>query len=259
MERTIDAFTTKAEKVTFPMTACLAEKYPSLFRAGAEFAVHGYRHQDYSKLDTTELEWHLEKSLAIFQKAGYGNIGFRAPYLKVKKDILRSLKTCGFLYDSSSVIHWGWLSAEKQNEQYKRTLEHYAPWDSRDKESLPYHEEELLRLPVSLPDDEMLIDRLGIRDQDKLFEIWSGILHQCNQRNEMFVLLLHPERYFMAEGAIDKLIEEADNTGMWRATLKEIALWWDSPGRSQRWPHKHRGALCITGDIDMVSLLDLFR
>ena len=63
----------------------------------------------------------------------------------------------------------------------------------------------------------------------------------------------------MAAETVNRLIEEADNKGMWRATLKEIAVWWNSPTRDHRWPQARKGAFCITGDIDMVSLVDLIR
>ena len=259
MERKVKAFLKKAKKATFPITANLVDRYPVLFQTDAEFAVHGYRHTDYSGLEAAEQERHLEKSFNIFQRRGLEAVGFRAPYLKTNADTLRLLKKLGFLYDGSAVIHWNLLPANRQNDLYRRALEHYRPWDSREKASLPFYEEGMLRLPVSLPDDEMLIDRLGIRNQVELFEIWAEILHQCHQRDEMFVLLLHPERYFMAAESIDRLIAEAERKGMWRATLREIALWWASPGRSQRWPHDRKGTFCITGDIDLVSLRDLFR
>lgn len=258
MEAKISAFIKKAQKVTFPITVRLLRKHPSFFKEGAEYAVHGYSHADYSRMTWEKQERHLRKARQVMDKFGALDVGFRAPYLKTNKATLQLLSTLDFLYDSSCPIHWDILSAKRMNDQYRLALDHYESRDPREEASLPFIEEGILRIPVSLPDDEMLIDRLGIKSQDELYEIWSEILCQCHQRNEIFVLLLHPERFHLAEGALDRLMKEAKRRNMRIGTLREIVSWWTTPDLKERWHHERKGAFCITGDIDIGSLADLF-
>jgi peptidoglycan/xylan/chitin deacetylase (PgdA/CDA1 family) len=257
LEKRIAEFIQIATRVTLPITASLLEKHPSLLQEGAEYAVHGFLHLNYSTMAPRRQRLHLQKALQILKRLRLPEVGFRAPYLKTNKETLRLLSQMGFLYDSSSTIHWNILPAARINKQYHLALQYYRPKDSRETQALPFWEEGILRIPVSLPDDEMLIDRLRIRDQEELFKIWSEILLQCQERNEIFVLLLHPERFHLADRALARLVDLAEKTGMWIATLKEAAQLWKSRAGTKRWPQDKGGAFCITGDIDKLTLRDV--
>lgn len=48
--------------------------------------------------------------------------------------------------------------------------------------------------PVTLPDDETIMDRLNITEPQKINEIWKSLFEQSYGRGELFTLQLHPER-----------------------------------------------------------------
>jgi len=85
-----------------------------------------------------------------------------------------------------------------------------------------------LELPVSLPDDDLLIDRLGIKHEEVLPQIWGEILKQTYSRGELFTLQLHPERIPLCKDALDALLRKARTYAppMWIAQLGEISRWW---------------------------------
>jgi peptidoglycan/xylan/chitin deacetylase (PgdA/CDA1 family) len=258
MRRILSAYTEQIHRPTLFVPAVILRKHPFLTRYGESLALHGYRHTDYSNLARPEQKDHLQRSLDISGRLIPGRTGFRAPFLKANRDTIELLAEMGFLYDSSCTYHWDALGPGEWNESYARILDHYRPLDRREQGSLPYVESGLLRIPVSLPDDEMLIDRMGIRDQDRLYRIWADILAAARRENEVFVLLLHPERFHMADRAVGRLSRKAEELGMWMASLGDIAAWWAEKPGSQSWPEGKKGVFCVTGDIDNVTLFDYF-
>ena len=259
MQKALSDYINLSRASTLFVPARVLDRYPSLYKDRVEFAVHGYHHGDYSGMTCTEQKHHLQKALGIFGKFRAGKWGFRAPYLKVNEDTLGLLRELGFLYDSSCSYYWDVLPPDRMNPQCERILEYYRPLVLQTQEALPFFESGVIRIPVSLPDDEMLIDRLGIRNQDELYDIWSEILKRTHTRDEVFVLLLHPERFYLARIALKKLLDQAENLGMWITSLDAVAAWWGDHKRKQRWPDDRRGVFCVTGDIDSVTLFDYFR
>jgi peptidoglycan/xylan/chitin deacetylase (PgdA/CDA1 family) len=258
MQKNLADCTTQIKTLTLFVPASVLKRHPFIYQNRVEYAVHGYRHSDYSGMTRAEQKYHLQKAQTIFGKFGPRKRGFRAPYLKTSQNTLGLLNELGFLYDSSCSMHWDVWPKGRRNRQYQRILEYYQPMDTQGQESLPFFEAGLLRLPVSIPDDEMLIDRLGIQNQDTLYGIWSEILCESQRKNEMFVLLLHPERFHLAGQALERLLEKADCLGMWITSLSDIAVWWRDQMRKQRWPDGRRGVFCVTGDVDSITLLDYF-
>lgn len=259
MKRALADYTITAKSSTLFVPACVLRRYPWVYKKDVNYAVHGYRHLDHSRMTLDEQKSHLEKAVEIFTEFGAGRRGFRAPYLKVNEETLGLLSEMGFLYDSSCSFYWDVLSKDRADPQVQRILDYYQPKGDHSHRSLPFFEEGLLRIPVSLPDDEMLIDRLRIRDQDRLYDIWSEILKKSHDRDEMFVLLLHPERFHLAREALKRLLDKAESLGMWTTSMKNIAVWWKDKKRKQRWPDGRRGVFCVTGDIDRITLLDYLR
>jgi peptidoglycan/xylan/chitin deacetylase (PgdA/CDA1 family) len=260
IKRILTSYTRLTKTMTLFVPASILERYPSIYQYDVDYAVHGYRHSDYSGMTRTEQKSHLQKALEIFEEFGTGEKGFRAPYLKVNKDTLEITRELGFLFDSSCSVHWNVLTQNRINQQYHRILDYYQPLDPQIHRSLPFFDAGLLRIPVSLPDDEMLIDRLKIRNQNLLYDIWFEILTEAQRKDEMFILLLHPERFNFANNALKKLLDKAESLGMWIASLKDIAVWWRDNSRKQQWPDDKRGVFSVTGDIDSVTLFDyLYR
>ena len=80
-----------------------------------------------------------------------------------------------------------------------------------------------------MPDDEMLIDRLGLTDKHLLHEIWQDLLHTAHQKGELFNLLLHPERLDYFAKPLDMLLEEAANqANLWVCSLDDISRWYQT-------------------------------
>ena len=93
--------------------------------------------------------------------------------------------------------------------------------------------DQLVEIPVSLPDDEILIERLGGAN-GLVKETWLRILSQTHQRGELFTLQLHPERIALCADGLSAVLAEARalTPAVWCARLSEIAAWWKARART---------------------------
>ena len=93
---------------------------------------------------------------------------------------------------------------------------------------MPEFEGDFVEIPVSIPDDEVLVDRLRITDKNRVGDIWTKILDKTYERGEIFTLQLHPERIFLCDKALEMLLIKArqQSPPVWIAQLGEIAKWW---------------------------------
>jgi len=257
MAKNLLQFSKASPVVTWPITAKTLERhYKNIPKtSNVEYAVHGYVHIDYSKLSAERQKKHLQKTLQISHAYNTNVYGFRAPYLQWNNSDNNILKSLGFLYNSSHSIHWDVVPEKYLNKSYDMALNAYAPMDGSKKLSLPSIRKGMVCIPVSLPDDEMLIDRLGIKDQNLLSNVWMKILEQTNERGELFVLQLHPERFRLANHALTNLIKAAKQKPIWVTALKDVAKWWKIHS-NDGWPENYKSAFCITGDIDVMSIWD---
>ena len=265
---------------TFPVTALTLRRHPSVLRsllespARVELAVHGYRHSDMSLLAPPAQAAELAAAANIFHRERIPFTGFRAPYLRWNASLLTALRDAGYAYDSSQSILWPVLDREAPGEgppgdsdsharaYLQRLLEFCRPHAAGTFPSLPFWADGLLEIPVSFPDDEMLIERLRIYDPARIAAIWIAALEQCHARGELFVLQLHPERLPLCAEALAAVLERARalRPAVWLATLGDVAAWWqahgDAAGRTDRWPNAAGSALAITGDIDALTAWD---
>ncbi len=85
-----------------------------------------------------------------------------------------------------------------------------------------------MRIPTSIPDDEMLFDRLRITDLREVGGIWSKVLQRVYDYGGLYTLNLHPERGVLCKEALDALLSYAYNQPLpvWVARLGDIAKWW---------------------------------
>jgi hypothetical protein len=221
---------------TFPTTAVAIERNGKVLKKyiaqGIEFALHGYRHIDYAQLTLEEQMVHLRRAQDAFTTAGIPVTGFRAPYLHFNKNLRTAASEIGLKYVSNQAVLWkvfdGHFSPTAQM-AYERALAFYMPWYADEQPSLPHWYEQLIEIPVSLPDDEILLDRLGNDNNNGLVEeAWSRILTETHQREELFALQLHPERITRCMPALSSLLTKARalDPPVWMATLEEIATWW---------------------------------
>lgn len=248
-------------KATFPITAKTLNNHADFIKGinnkCIEFAIHGCTHVDYSKFNAEYQRKNIQKAVAIFKKCGITPYGFRGPYLQTNVDTLNAIKENGLIYDSSVPVHCNVVPEEylrKENHSYNLALDLYGCNNSK-ASSKPFFSNGLVRIPVNLPDDEMLIDRLNIKDQKLLAKIWSKILYRTNGHRDIFVLQLHPERIQFASDSLISLIEGSNEMGVWLTSLSELARYWIN---KKSIPDDYNSVLCITGDIDMISLQDFW-
>lgn len=230
-EKILDRYNATA---TFPIPGIVAGRNPKILSGmksyKMEFALHGYTHVDHSLLS-------YERQLADFTlgkqklaEAGIECIGFRSPYLRYTAETLTALQDLGFLYDGSQGFAWNVIDgAAKENlESYERALKFYRAVSASIFPALPRLENDLVRIPYSLPDDESLVDRLRLSGSGLMAQFWLGILHKSYQAGELFTLGLHPERIRECEDALVAVLQEARSLRphVWIASQAEIARWW---------------------------------
>jgi hypothetical protein len=197
-----------------------------------EFAVHGYVHVDYSQLSAEVQREHLDRALTIFKQNEISCQGFRSPYLHWNSDTLAAIKSHAFLYESNPPILWEVLNGQPLDQAarkaYQRVIDFYAVKPATEYLSIPRLVDGLVRIPVALPDDEMLVERLRFRDSEQIEAAWCSILDQTYLRGELFTLSLHPERTVACRQALASLLAEARSRqpSVWIAQLRDIAAWW---------------------------------
>jgi peptidoglycan/xylan/chitin deacetylase (PgdA/CDA1 family) len=242
MDRALQMFIDILQKfdcgATFPITASVLarhgltiEKYQA---QGIEFAAHGYTHADYSGLAPEDQLAHLRRARKLFAEAGIAAVGFRSPYLSRNARLYCALEAAGFAYVSNQPIVWDVLDTKALSgtaqAAYERAVEFYEPWHASERLSVPQLHGRFVEIPVSLPDDEMLLDRLGSETQSLVETAWRRILSQTYERGELFTIQLHPERTALCADALSSVLAEARSLIplVWTARLDEIAAWWQA-------------------------------
>jgi hypothetical protein len=221
---------------TLPLTAVILKRHRRLMRRfsqkGIEFAIHGYIHTDYGSLALQEQNRHLKKAIDTFNSCQIPFSGFRAPYLRTNDQTFEALSGFDFIYDSSQTISWDVISqsecSQKRWHSYVRLLEFYHRRRAKEYLALPRFASGFIEIPVSIPDDEAMVERLGITNPQKIAEIWGAILSMTYRQGELFALQLHPERILLCGDALGNVLQQARklNPLVWIATLSEIAQWW---------------------------------
>jgi len=197
-----------------------------------EFVVHGYTHLNYSQLTPEGQLDHLRRARQVFASAGIEAVGFRAPYLHCKPHLHQVVEAAGFSYTSSESVLWNLGDTDAfyplACASYRRAIEFYDPWLASERPSLPWLRNRVVEIPVSLPDDEMLLERLGDRTGDLVESTWRHILYETYRRGELFTIQLHPERIAWCVGGLSAVLSEARALTplVWVARLGEVASWW---------------------------------
>ncbi len=244
---------------TVPVTASTLERHPDLLRGlrDADVAIHGYRHVSYADLSLDEKRSDLESACAVFAKHGLVAQGFRAPYLRADQETFSLLRDRGFLFDSSNTRFA--LPVGHSVARAARDLagSRYAMASRSPSASMPPTP---IDMPVSLPDDEILVDGLGIRTTRGLSSVFEAMMESASSAGSHLVLQIHPERFHICEAAVERLVETASDAGAWLTTLSGAANWiLHSAGGTRGWPEGHSFALSVTGDLDSVALQDFAR
>jgi hypothetical protein len=220
-------------RATVPITAVTLARNDAIIREyqaqGIEFAVHGYRHIDYSQLPLEEQCAHLRHASQVFRDHGVRFDGFRCPYLRWDENTLTALGQTHFTYDSSVSLVWD-IGEEHTTDSYLQVLSLYGARPAANYPALPYLDTatNLVCIPYCLPDDEALVERLRWRSSAEMNQVWPTMFHQIHQQGELFALGLHPERVGVCASALIATLQQvrAATPAVWCAQLTEIAAWW---------------------------------
>ena len=233
-----DVLARHGAQATFPVTALALARHPGVFRQvltrapAVELAIHGHRHVDLSQQTEHQQAAAVEQAIALFRAHAIPFVGFRAPYLRWNDSLLAVLEAAKLWYDSSQSVLWPALDSVdmdgSQSDAARLLCEFCHPLPAEDFPALPHWTGSLLEIPVSLPDDEMLVERLQLRDNELMAGIWLAALRQCHARGELFVLQLHPERFPLCASALNALLEQAQTLRprVWLTNLRGVTAWW---------------------------------
>ena len=202
---------------TLAITAVVLARHPDYIKElstnGVEFAVHGYVHIDYKVIKNKKKREHFSKAMDIFTHYQVPFVGLRAPFLRINENISPILSELGFLYNSSQALWWPVIDMDRYSEYTRdnldRLFQFYTPLNADKYPSLPRFNDRLIEIPVSIPDDEALIERLGITNPKAISDIWLDILAKIHHHGEMFNLSLHPERIEYCERSLHEVIKKA--------------------------------------------------
>lgn len=236
LQSMVDALRPYRSTPTFFIPATVLARSPSLIRrlerVGAEVGIHGYVHNDYRALPKEQQVSQTREAVAVFNQAQVGFLGFRNPYLGWNEESLDVFRELGFLYDSNEAVIHDVIDVETLApalaDSFARSLELFQAIPCTAYNLRPHMEDGLLRIPTSIPDDEMLFDRLRITDSQRLGAVWSEVMRRVYDIGGIYVLNLHPERGALARGALDALLLFASQYALpvWMAPLREVAAWW---------------------------------
>ncbi|MBA3374697.1 MAG: polysaccharide deacetylase family protein [Actinobacteria bacterium] len=278
MSSALDEFVTITEEFdarpTLPITASVLARHPALIRTlaarGVEFAVHGLLHNDHSQMPLEEQRESITTAMRLFNESGVRFTGFRGPYLRANSATDVVLRELGFTYNSTRPVLFSVLKGDVPEDRgvaYRRVIDYYRPADASAIAVRPSDDDGLVQIPVSLPDDEILVDRLRLSPQDKA-AAWRTLLLHTHEHGELFTLQLHPERIGSSVELLRSVLKDgrALTPHVWIATLQEIAAWWSRRARfslqvEDAGPHEHDvhfeadpdGALLVRGVIDAPS------
>jgi peptidoglycan/xylan/chitin deacetylase (PgdA/CDA1 family) len=234
--RFADVLQTFGSEATFPVTAVVVKRNPHIVQKycsqGIEFIVHGFTHIDYSRLSPEAQLAHLKSAVEIFGRAGIEVTGFRSPYLRRDPHLSRALVETGFTYVSNQPILWDVLDeselAPSARKAYQRAIDFYDPWSAASRLSLPRLRDGLVEIPVAIPDDEILMDRVGNGAEGLVGRTWTSIFRQTYEQGELFTIQLHPERIGLCADGLSAVLRAARacEPRVWITRLDKVAEWW---------------------------------
>lgn len=178
------------------------ETVRAIHEDGCEVGVHGLRH-DGRDLAPRQLPDRLPAMREFASR--WGAIGFRSPATRREWDLMPQL---GFEYDSS----------------YTDT-DPYEPQPGGCCTYLPYFNQQMVELPITLPQDHTLFTILQHLDG----QTWIDKANHLRDRHGMVLILTHPdyardERLTSSYRNLLKTFQEDDT--VWHALPKEVAAWW---------------------------------
>lgn len=223
---------------TFFIPAIVLNRHAGLIRelvtCNAEIGIHGYVHNDYRFLSHSEQYKQTERAISVFQKTLVPFHGFRNPYLGWTNESLQVYASLGFTYESNAAVLHEVLNLDEFSpllrSGYEKSLTLFQAVPCNSYAVRPHFgvEGTLLQIPTSIPDDEMLFDRLRIVNPNEVGRIWSEIMQRVYDLGGIYILNLHPERAVSCKQALAILLANARKKELpvWMTTLRDAALWW---------------------------------
>ena len=177
--------------------------------AGCEIGVHGLLH-DGRDLGSRRL---LDRRLPMIREYAdrWGAVGFRSPATQRRWEWMPLL---GFEYDSS----------------YHDSAP-YEPTPGGCCSYLPYFNQEMVELPITLPQDHTVFEILQQQDGS----VWIDKAEHVRSRRGMALALTHPDYAHdprLAQGYRRLLERFADDPDVWRALPRDVNAWWRRRARS---------------------------
>jgi len=221
---------------TFFIPAVVLDRHPALIselvQDGAEMGMHGYVHNDYRTLSKGEQYQQTKQAISVFEKNKIAYQGFRNPYLGWTEESLDVYATLGFDYESNVAVLLDVVDLDAFSpllrSGYAKSLKLFQAVPCSVYVLRPHFEANLLRIPTSIPDDEMLFDRLRITDPREVGRTWGRIMQCVYDCGGLYTLNLHPERGVLCKAALDMLLSYTRSRPLpvWLARIGDIAKWW---------------------------------
>lgn len=222
---------------TFFIPAVVLGRHPALIaeiaRDGAEIGIHGYVHNDYRTLSTGEQYKQTRQAISVFEKNKIAYQGFRNPYLGWTEESLDVYASMGINYESNVAVLHDVVDLNPFSpllrSGYSKSLKLFQAAPCSMYALRPFFEGALLRIPTSIPDDEMLFDRLRITDPLEVGYIWSRVMQRVYDRGGLYTLNFHPERGVLCKPALETLLSYARSRPfpVWVARIADVAQWWN--------------------------------
>ncbi len=219
---------------TFPVTAMVLARHSRIFRIfqdlGVKFAIHGYRHVDYSGFKLEDISRIIRKTVEIFQDKKIVAAGFRFPYLRWNKEFRDILEKEGLEWSSNETVCWKGLDntsfMENDWKNFQKIMATYSSQEFNSVSLLPKIYGAIVELPVALPDDDILIDRLKIYKQEEIFNYWHKMFIDSHKENGYLNYQMHPERTLLFCDALESLLQEIKKESVWVVSLDAVSRWW---------------------------------
>src|SRR5690348_10347115 len=218
---------------TFFIPAVVLKRHPSMISTialeGTEIGVHGYVHNDYRTLSKEQQFKQTQQAISVFRQNKIPYYGFRNPYLGWTRESLEVYADLGFHYESNIAVLHEVVDLEAYTplirSGFAKSLKLFQAIPCNAYALRPHFEGQLLRIPTSIPDDEMLFDRLRITDPHEVGAIWSRVMQRVYDLGGLYALNLHPERGVLCRQALDNLLAYAQSRQLpvWTTSISDIA------------------------------------
>lgn len=221
---------------TFFIPAVVLRRHQTLIadiaHNGTEVGIHGYVHNDYRFLSSGEQSKQVERAVSVFEQAKIPAHGFRNPYLGWTPDSPQVFAAANLTYDSNEAVFHDVIDLDafsaRLRDGYEKSLKLFQSIPCSIYTLRPHFEGGLVRIPTSIPDDEMLYDRLRITNTEKIGKVWCMVMQRVYDLGGLYTLNLHPERGVLCRRALEILLSYTQQRPhrVWLAQMNEVAAWW---------------------------------